>query len=96
MSEAFVYANYVEAALWLTLAAGTAAAVGLGRISSRRAPVAILAAATLAAFGVSDLVETPTGAWWRPWWLLGWKAACVATFGWCGVIWRRRGPARAD
>jgi hypothetical protein len=28
-------------------------------------------------FGLSDLVEVTTGAWWRPWWLLAWKAACL-------------------
>lgn len=29
-------------------------------------------------FGISDFVEMGTGAWWRPWWLLAWKGACVA------------------
>ena len=28
-------------------------------------------------FGGSDIVESRTGAWWRPWWLFVWKAACV-------------------
>ncbi len=32
------------------------------------------------AFGISDFVEIHTGAWWRPWWLLGWKAACLLAF----------------
>ena len=26
------------------------------------------------AFAGSDAVELTTGAWWRPWWLLVWKA----------------------
>jgi uncharacterized membrane protein len=30
-------------------------------------------------FGISDLVEVQTGAWYKPWWLLAWKIACVAT-----------------
>ena len=28
-------------------------------------------------FGLSDFVEMTTGAWWQPWWLLVWKAACL-------------------
>ena len=32
------------------------------------------------AFGISDFVEIHTGAWYRPWWLLAWKATCVAGF----------------
>ena len=31
----------------------------------------------IVAFGFSDLVEARTGAWWKPWWLFVWKAACV-------------------
>jgi hypothetical protein len=36
-----------------------------------------MAAGTFVLFGASDLIEVRTGAWWRPWWLLAWKAACV-------------------
>ena len=28
-------------------------------------------------FGLTDFVEMKTGAWYRPWWLLLWKGACV-------------------
>lgn len=35
---------------------------------------------SFAVFGVSDLIESETGAWWRPWWLFGMKAACVLGF----------------
>ncbi len=28
-------------------------------------------------FGISDLIEMRTGAWWRPWWLLLIKALCL-------------------
>ncbi len=27
-------------------------------------------------FGLSDFYESHTLAWWRPWWLMVWKAAC--------------------
>ena len=33
-----------------------------------------------AVFGVSDLIEAETGAWWHPWWLFVMKAACVLCF----------------
>ena len=38
----------------------------------------LLSAVTLVLFGLSDVVELQTGAWWRPWWLLVWKALCIA------------------
>lgn len=31
-------------------------------------------------FGLSDVVEVQTGAFWRPWWLLVWKGACLVSF----------------
>jgi len=37
----------------------------------------LAAAFVFLAFGLSDLVETQTGAWWKPWWLFVWKALCV-------------------
>ena len=72
----FVVANQVESALWLTIAV-----VMIVR-TLRRDHVrleCVVAAVAFTCFGVSDLVEATTGAWWRPWWLLVWKAACVAT-----------------
>ena len=75
----FVLANQFEAGLWLLIAA-TIAIVAVQRPGVRFD--CIVAAVAFALFGVSDIVETTTGAWWRPWWLLVWKAACVATFLW--------------
>src|SRR5688500_6200267 len=75
ITDAFRNINYAEAGLW--------AAIGLGFAvqSFRREGAARLtcltAAVVLLAFGASDVVETRTGAWWHPWWLLAWKAACV-------------------
>jgi hypothetical protein len=37
-----------------------------------------LLAGLLVTFGVSDIVETHTGAWFRPWWMLLWKAVNLA------------------
>ena len=36
-----------------------------------------LAGVAFLLFAVSDWIELETGAWWRPWWLLVWKALCV-------------------
>ncbi|MBL9134011.1 MAG: hypothetical protein JNG86_22555 [Verrucomicrobiaceae bacterium] len=36
--------------------------------------------AAFAVFGVSDLIEAQTGAWWHPWWLFVIKAVCVLCF----------------
>lgn len=31
-------------------------------------------------FGLSDVIEAETGAWWHPWWLFVMKALCVLGF----------------
>lgn len=73
--DEFVLANRIEAALWIVMGLGFAVA------ATRQAGVlrmrCLQAAVTLCAFGVSDLVETQTGAWWKPWWLLVWKGLCI-------------------
>lgn len=43
-------------------------------------------AIALVLFGLSDAVEIWSGAWWRPWWLLAWKAACVITVSVIGSV----------
>jgi hypothetical protein len=37
----------------------------------------LILAVSLLFFGVSDLIEVHTGAWWRPWWLFMLKALCL-------------------
>ena len=70
----FVTANRLEAALWMTVAIVMIVSALRRRHMRYECLVAALA---FALFGVSDLVETTTGAWWRPWWLLAWKLACA-------------------
>jgi hypothetical protein len=68
----FQTANYLEAALWT--------AIGLTFLGFARGAVrtrCLLAAVVFIVFGGSDVVEASTGAWWRPWWLLLWKALCL-------------------
>ncbi|MDB5344106.1 MAG: hypothetical protein JWP89_2483 [Schlesneria sp.] len=46
----------------------------------------VIAAVTLVVFGLSDAVELYTKAWWRPWWLLVWKAACINILVGCVIV----------
>ena len=71
----FATANYVEALLWATVALLFAASAVRRRGAVRKR--CVFAAVTFLLFGISDVVEVQTGAWWRPWWLLLWKAVCV-------------------
>lgn len=71
----FAFSNYIEAGVWSSIGVCFAVAVRKRGAARRRC---VLAAAVFVIFGGSDVVEAHTGAWWRPWWLLAWKAACVA------------------
>ena len=75
IAREFVVSNYIEAVLWIVLGVG-AAVQAVQYTGAVRRDLVILAV-DLIAFGLSDVVETRTGAWWRPWWLLAWKAACA-------------------
>jgi hypothetical protein len=78
ITDAFRYSNYAEAGLWT--------AIGLGflaksvRVQGRTRTPCLIAAVALLAFGVSDVVEAHSGAWWHPWWLLVWKGLCLLVF----------------
>ncbi len=82
--------NRFEAFLWLLISAGITINAASRRF--RKAPIpsyqsiAILA---FALFGVSDIVESFTGAWWRPWWLFVMKAGCFGAFVFCYAALRR-------
>jgi hypothetical protein len=75
MMAAAGWVNAAEALLWLVVAV----IVGW----HWRAGLLVLA---LVVFAISDVIEITTGAWYRPWWLLVVKIACVAVIGWRG--WR--------
>ena len=94
ITDEFRFLNLAEAGFWIAVAV-IAAAIGARR-SGRVRGRCFLLAATLIAFGLSDVVETTTGAWWRPWWLFLWKAICVAVLLALLVehYWRRSAAAR--
>lgn len=66
--------NYLEAGLWFVIA------FALVVRSRMTMPWRWLLPLAFAAFGISDLIEVRTGAWWEPWWLFVLKAACVLVF----------------
>ena len=79
--------NLCEAVLWWFLAA----VMAIAAIRYRPHRDLLFSASVLfIAFGFSDLVETWTGAWYRPWWLLVWKAATVVGLVVVYVLYRRR------
>jgi hypothetical protein len=63
--------NLIEAGFWIVLGVGLA--IGGMRRGRAIARLGLLSGTILCLFGVSDLVEASTGAWWRPWWLLSGK-----------------------
>ena len=87
----FEAANYVEAAVWVGMA-GWCAFRG---VRARIGRMGVLAAA-LVMFGLSDVVEVRTGAWYRPWWLLVWKGVCLVTIVAVLVGIRRGGKRRGE
>jgi hypothetical protein len=70
--------NAIEAVVWSLIAAVLAWLSW--RATGRTRAVCATAAIAFAAFAVSDLIEIQTGAWYRPLWLLAWKAACIIVF----------------
>ncbi len=91
LRQACVVFNFLEAILWLSVAAGFA----LAFYRRRGNPNLTLAAGLLfLAFGISDFVEMRTGAWYKPWWLFAWKAATLVGLAVVFVLYWRRGTAR--
>ena len=79
--------NLIEAGWWILLGLIVVALVVARRSKAKWAlPLAV----TLIAFGLSDVMEVQTGAWYRPWWMLLWKAACVIVLAGYGLAWWRR------
>jgi hypothetical protein len=72
----FALANRIEAALWFLIAL----ILLITHLFVVARYDALIAAGAFALFGVSDLIEAHTGAWWHPWWLLVWKACCLVVF----------------
>ncbi len=71
--------NAIEAVVWWVLGLCMLTAAVWKKPQRRNI---IIVGIILILFGLSDIVEISTGAWWRPLWLLAWKAFCAATLFW--------------
>jgi hypothetical protein len=78
MEDLTVIGNRIEAFLWFAFSSGFVVRA-IRTVSGHRRLAVILALAFLA-FGISDIVEAGTGAWWRPLWLLLLRSGCIAVF----------------
>ena len=72
----FNLCNHIEAVFWIVV--GVVCVGCAFRRNGVAAQRCWQAAYAFIAFGLSDIAEVRTGAWWRPWWLLVWKSICVA------------------
>ena len=88
ITRAFQIANYIEAGFWTCI--GIAFAITALRQSGIARKHCWIAAITFVLFGISDLVESTTGAWYRPLWLLIWKGLCLLVFAWLLINYIRR------
>jgi hypothetical protein len=66
--------NTLEVVLWITLGIVCWLRAKPRTITTHGWSLALIL------FGLSDIVELQTGAFWRPWWLFVWKSGCVAMF----------------
>ncbi|NET27350.1 hypothetical protein [Okeania sp. SIO1I7] len=75
LEKVYKKGNYIEAVIWLIFSGAFAVSAikNSGIIRLHR----IVATFTFLLFGLSDIVEVQTGAWWHPWWLFVWKSLCV-------------------
>lgn len=75
LETVYTKGNYIEAVIWFIFAGAFAVSAIKNRNLVRLHR--IIATFTFLLFGLSDIVEVQTGAWWHPWWLFVWKSLCV-------------------
>ncbi|ESP91451.1 hypothetical protein N483_18100 [Pseudoalteromonas luteoviolacea NCIMB 1944] len=81
--------NYIESMLWFAMALTLIINLLLKGHKDAYFTVSIIASLAFIAFGISDIIEASTGAWWRPFSLLALKAVCVVSFIGCFVKYRK-------
>ncbi|WP_462157739.1 hypothetical protein [Pseudoalteromonas sp. GB56] len=72
--------NYIEAGLWFIIGLGMLITAFNKRTESQWLKVLLIASVAFILFGISDIIEAETGAWWKPFELLVLKTACALTF----------------
>ena len=77
--------NSLEAVFWMTI--GVIVWMN-SRTSIQHRKLGRFAAVWFVLFGISDIFEVYSGAWWRPWPLLVLKASCLVMLIACGLVYR--------
>ena len=75
MFDIEVTGNWIEAVVWEVVA--VVLCVQRFRIQPELKRVYAILAGGFFFFGISDMIEAQTGAWWEPWWLFVLKGSCV-------------------
>jgi hypothetical protein len=83
--------NSLEAVWWMLV--GAVVFRKSRKAAAPRRRLGFASAVWFVLFGISDVAEVFTGAWWRPLWLLVWKATCLVALAVCGVMHLRRRTA---
>jgi hypothetical protein len=78
MNDLAKHSNQIEAVIWFAVAVFLSMQALRSQRRLRR--VFSLLSGAFFLFGISDLIEAHTGAWWRPVWLLLFKSGCVVAF----------------
>ena len=86
MAETF---NLYEAILWFVIAAVLFTFAIFDKSKRLYKMNLIVSALLFFAFGISDLIEMQTGAWWKPFSLLLLKGACIVGFLLCFIKYRQ-------
>lgn len=81
--------NHLESVLWFLMALALFAALLKNGFAGPYAKILACGSLSFALFGISDIIEASTGAWWRPVWLLAIKAVCIVMFIGCYLAYRR-------
>ena len=84
--DALAIFNSFEAVFWMAIGVWV---FRKSRFSHERQRLGLIASVWFVLFGISDIFEVFTGAWWRPWSLLLFKATCVTALITCGMISRK-------
>ena len=79
--------NSCEAVLWIGF--GCALFIATAKSALKQLNVLYVAAITFVVFGVSDIIEIYTGAWWQPLWLLIMKVSCIVSFILCFISYKQ-------
>lgn len=75
--------NFYEALFWFLIGIILLATALLDKSKRAYRTNLIISSFLFLVFGVSDLIEIKTGAWWRPIGLLLMKAGCIVGFLYC-------------